>query len=130
MKSDKTNILYCIILILVIIIIFGFFKYRNTSESLKSTFNNLQSAKDSITTIEQQFNEAGKIIKGLRKELVKELENYNALETEHIKQREIYKEFKITNRSNQESVKTIERFIEQSRIIITELLSKCEMAEN
>lgn len=131
MKNVKTIIFYCTIFIFIVILVFGFFKNRNDSESLKRAFMDLQSARDCITAIEQQFDKAGKITEELREELIKERKNYNKLEqyskeleAEYIKQRKIYREFRITNRSNQESVGTISKLVGQSRVILEGLLKE------
>ncbi|GAG00954.1 unnamed protein product [marine sediment metagenome] len=137
MKHGKEIIFYIIVIILVFIVIISVLRCRNTLGSLEQAFNDLQSAKDSIARIEQQFDKTGKIVRGLRGQLEIEQENYNKLEqnnkrleAEYIKQREIYKEFRITNKSSQEAVSTISKLVEQSRIILKELLSECEVAEN
>ncbi len=137
MKYGKEIILYGIIFILVVIVIFGFLKCRNTSGSLEQAFVDLQSSKNSIAAAERELDKTGETIKELRNQLASERENYSKLEkysgefeAEHIRQREIYREFGITTRSNQEAVNTISKLVEQSRVILEELLTECKAAKN
>lgn len=135
----------CFILTISTIFISGFFiGRRSTSESLKQTLTDLQLAKDSTTTAELQLDATAEIVKGLRGELTEERKNYDRLEqshskleeynrelkAEHIKQREIYRKFGITNRSSQEAVETISRLVEESRVIVEGLLEECERGKD
>lgn len=137
MKHGKKIIFYCIIFMFVFVVIFTALRCRNASGSLEKAFMDLRLAEESIKRIERQFDEAGRTIKELRGELDKERENYNKLEqygreleAEHIRQREIYTEFGITIRSNQEAVNQIAGLVGQSRDIIEGLLEECQNAEN